>query len=425
MNAYRGGRRATLGGAALLVAWTVAAPAVADVFVANTFIDSVFRFDEVTGSRLALGTIGNATGLNEPSGIAIGPDGNTYVSSRLTGEILYFNQLGVPLPSPQPGGRSGLFATLPLNPPIDEGDPETPGGPAGLAFGPDGNLYVADFFGTTVRTFDAAGDFIGDAATGLTQPSGVTFSGSGDLFVSELGTGAISRVSGGSQTIHVAPGTAGMQTPGGMAADAQGALYVADLFGNQLLRFDSSGASGEQLAVIPPDIPNPLPAGAQFPTNFPSDVVLEPTGTLLVSVLGISNPDFGGADRGALLRYATDGTLIEELLGPVTPIGAIALGPSVESIPPGDYDGNSVVTAADYDAWAEAFGERVAIGSDPDGNADGLVNAADYTVWRDRLTAVGAEGAVATPEPAAWSMLVAVGLSGIVLRRRPRIGRPS
>src|SRR5258708_3170408 len=92
--------------------------------------NKVFRFDE-QGNKLP-NDIPASAGAFFPTGIAVGPDGNIYVSAYGIGSILRFNgQTGAPL---------GVFATG--------------FGPAQLAFVPDGNLYVSEFFGTTVRPDD-------------------------------------------------------------------------------------------------------------------------------------------------------------------------------------------------------------------------------------------------------------------------------
>jgi hypothetical protein len=60
----------------------------------------------------------------------------------------------------------------------------------------------------------------------------------------------------------------------------------------------------------------------------------------------------------------------------------------------GDYDGDGLVNADDFDAWQSAFGSSDALA---DGNGDSVVNAADYVVWRK---VVGANaGGMAVPEP--------------------------
>ncbi len=136
--------------------------------------NKVFRFDE-QGNKLANDIPATSAGLLFPTGIAVSPSGNIYVSSAGSGSILFYDgQTGSPLPSPQSGGSAGLFASL--------------GGasPAQLAFGPDDNLYVSEYFGTTVRVYNpTTGAQLPDAATGLTSAGGLTFAANGDLLVGD------------------------------------------------------------------------------------------------------------------------------------------------------------------------------------------------------------------------------------------------
>src|SRR3954471_3409482 len=64
--------------------------------------NKVFRFDE-QGNKLA-NDIPASAGISFPAGIAVGPDGNIYVSSVGTGSVLYFNG--------QTGASLGTFAFL-------------------------------------------------------------------------------------------------------------------------------------------------------------------------------------------------------------------------------------------------------------------------------------------------------------------------
>lgn len=73
--------------------------------------------------------------------------------------------------------------------------------------------------------------------------------------------------------------------------------------------------------------------------------------------------------------------------------------------PPGDYDRDGVVTAADYDTWRNAFGSNAHAA---DGNRDGVVDAADYVVWRKHFvpeSPLGA-GSGSVPEPAAACLTI-------------------
>src|SRR3954462_15967117 len=130
----------------------------------ETNYNKVFRFDE-QGNKLA-NDIPTSAGAYFPTGIAVGPDGNIYVSAYGVGSILRFDG--------QTGASLGPFGTG--------------FGPAQLAFGPDGNLYVSEFFGSTVRTYDAHaganfGTRLAGAVAGLTSAQGLAFAANGDLLV--------------------------------------------------------------------------------------------------------------------------------------------------------------------------------------------------------------------------------------------------
>lgn len=382
-----------------------AAPAAADYLAAslgpNFYDSSVLRYN-ADGSPAAAGSIPSFTaGLGFSQGVTVGPGGNIYVSSNNlatgAGEILFFDPTGAPLA--HAGGQSGLFATLPFNPPAEEGGNPTPPSPAGLRFSPDGTkLYVADREGTTVRVFDAAtGAQLADAATGLQAPTGLAFGPDGALYVSNFNSGVVTRVAGGVQTDFITPTQAGPYTPSSLLWLPSGNLLAVDVIGNQVLEFSGSGSFVRQFAVPPPAIPDPLPDGVNFPTNSPADIIFDEDGNLVLGILGLTYPP---DNRGALLRYDLDGTLLETITDGVPGVGALAFIKPAGAIA-GDYNGDGQVGTADYDKWSADFGKWVARGGGADGDGNGIVDAADYTIWRDALPGVldGAGAAAAVPEP--------------------------
>ncbi|MEX2171435.1 MAG: hypothetical protein WD851_19100 [Pirellulales bacterium] len=397
----------------------IASIAQADILGASfgpNFADgSVPRFEDDGTPIPGAGIPQFSAGIGLPGGVTIGPDGNIYVATvdgqTGTGEILFFDgDTLAPLPSPHENGRDGLFGPMPFNPPAEPGgDPVAPS-PARLKFGPDGNLYVADMAGSSVRIFDGETGALqpNTNLNGFSGPTGLTFGPDGALYVGNFNTASIDRVLGGVKTTFVAQATSPMYTPSSMIFLSTGDMIVVDLIGNQLLKFNSSGAyvpsfdeemNPVPFAVIPPAIPNPLPPGANFPTNSPSDIMFDADGNLLVSVLGITYPP---STPGAILRYDLEGKLLETVVEDVLGVTSLAWIPAEGAIP-GDYNSDGSVNQADYTKWRGDFGKWVAKGGGADGNGDGVVNAADYAVWRDHYTPAVALG-TAVPEPAAFAL---------------------
>jgi sugar lactone lactonase YvrE len=377
----------------------------------TTDYSKVFRFDN-SGNKLPNDIPSHSAGLDYPSGIAVGPDGNIYVSSVNTGSIYYYNgQTGAPLPSPIPDAPAGVFAFL--------GNAAL----AQLAFGPNGNLYVSEFFGSNVRVYDGhAGASFGaplaDAVTGLSSAGGIAFQSNGDLLVGDgfamaAGqTAQIVRVHNGMKSTFGVTNLGGVYAPGALMTLPDDSLLIADLVGNYISHYDANGNAGQvPFATIPPFNP---PA-----TNFPSDIKYDADGNLIVSVLGPTNPSSNPADnQGALYRFDLNGNLIQTIATGLQPIGGLAWTTSPATLA-GDYDGNGSVGATDYARWRADFGKHVAVGNGPDGNADGVVDARDYVLWRKAQGASLGAG-TGIPEPSSSILMLSGLFSAVWFRRRRR-----
>jgi hypothetical protein len=88
--------------------------------------------------------------------------------------------------------------------------------------------------------------------------------------------------------------------------------------------------------------------------------------------------------------------------------------------PPGDYNGDQIVDAQDYNVWRGNFGDSVTAGTGADGNGDGIVDGADYVIWRKAANAGSGTSLASVPE--SISFLFAIGVMGIVNRRIKRVG---
>ena len=89
----------------------------------------------------------------------------------------------------------------------------------------------------------------------------------------------------------------------------------------------------------------------------------------------------------------------------------------------GDYNGDSIVDAADYMVWRMSTGSATILNRDP--NNTGLIGQADYNSWRAHFNQTAGSGAAlglslnaAVPEASTWSIVVA-GVLGMLMRRRP------
>jgi DNA-binding beta-propeller fold protein YncE len=137
------------------------------VIVSSDFNDSVQKYD-LAGHHLGSFVPSGGGGLDGPQGITVGPDGNVYVSSANTDQVLKYN------------GATGAFLGAIAGGGLDQ--------PWFLTFGPDHNLYVSSSLTSQVLCFDQTGAFLHVAAAGggLFRPDGLSFDHDGSLLVSDF-----------------------------------------------------------------------------------------------------------------------------------------------------------------------------------------------------------------------------------------------
>lgn len=121
-------------------------------------------------------------GLSFTNGLAFGPDGNLYVNETITGMVYRYDW--------KPGGELGPRECFGQSNP----DP-TPGfqGPDGMAFSKDGRLYVALFGRGRVAVMDSEGKVVEHIPTRGLKPTNVAFGLPGDprIYVTEDELGSL------------------------------------------------------------------------------------------------------------------------------------------------------------------------------------------------------------------------------------------
>jgi sugar lactone lactonase YvrE len=255
-----------------------------DLLVSSRFTDNVLRFDSATGEFRSVFAEGN--GLDNPNGIAYGPDGHLYVGLGDIGRVLRFN------------GMTGTFIDAFVTDDPSTAADETGGlsGCRAIAFGPDGDLYVNDGPNDRVLRYKGTYGFFVGVATGesvLRGPVGLTFGADGTMYVgAALSNGAYAFRNGVQQRRYVC---AGQVATTGVLLDAEGRLYAADSVRNAVYRFNTQ--TGECLGVFA--------SGGGL--NIPIGLAWAPEGNLLV----------GSFNTNSVIRYdGTTGAPLGTLVAP-------------------------------------------------------------------------------------------------------------
>jgi sugar lactone lactonase YvrE len=150
------------------------------------------------------------TELMNPTGLALDPDGNLFVSCRQDGSIHRIS----------PDGRSMQWI-------------EGMGIATGLAFDRAGNLYVGDRSGTIFKISTNREIFVFATLEPSMSAYHLAFSPAGDLYVTGPTTSSFDRVYKITPAGDLSTFFRGLGHPQGLAFDRQGNLYVAGSLGGK------------------------------------------------------------------------------------------------------------------------------------------------------------------------------------------------
>jgi hypothetical protein len=231
---------------------------------------------------------GGAARFSNPSGAAVDGSGNVYVADSGNSTIRKI----------APGGAVTTFAGVAGATGTSDGVGSAArfNAPAGVAVDSAGNIYVADTNNNTVRKITSGGSVTtlagvggqtgsGDGAGGsarFNSPHAVAVDGSGNVYVADFFNSTIREISP-SGTVSTVAGAAGQtgftdgtgvvarfNQPYGLAVDGSGNVYVADTY-NRAIRMIAPGGSVTTLN------------GTQARFFYPQGVAVTSSGTLYVS----------------------------------------------------------------------------------------------------------------------------------------------
>ena len=256
------------------------------------------------GSKEGAGGGGGFPLFNGPIGLVVNTAGNLYVADAGNNVIRMVTPAGVvTLFVGTPGllgGTDGSKTDTTIN--------LTFNSPQGPALDSAGNLYVADYNGSTIRKITPAGvvstlagtvgssgntDGTGAAAR-FHQPSGVAVDATGNVFVADSGNNTIRKITSAG-VVTVFAGAAGVpgaldgtgtaarfNYPRGLAFDRSGNLLVADSTNNTIRKITSAGVV-TTIAGSAGGGGSTDGAGGAARFNFPNSLAVDASGNIYVA----------------------------------------------------------------------------------------------------------------------------------------------
>jgi len=218
-----------------------------------------------------------ATGTG-PGGIAVDKQGNVYVADTWNHRIQKFDNTGKFVTS------WGSFINLSDPASASDTDPNSKFyGPRGVAVGPDGNVYVTDTGNKRVAIFTPDGKYVKQISSNVTpdkatsnypysqqgelnEPVGIIVGPDGSVYVADSLNKRIQKFDSTGKSVAVWPIPAGGWDPGSylepfLALDAQGNLYATEPTGAKVAKFSPTGQMLGEKQISPNNVTLKNPTG--------------------------------------------------------------------------------------------------------------------------------------------------------------------
>lgn len=276
-----------------------------NVYIADYSNHAIKKWMAASGAVITL----VSSGLALPAGVGVDSAGNVYIADTLNNELKKWT-----------AANNTVTTLIPWSEGLDR--------PHGLAVDRAGNVYIADTQNGVIRKWTAANGQLSLAVPlQFSQPFGVTVDGSGNLYMTGLGS-TMRKWTAANNTVTTFV-SSGLNYPEGVAVDAAGNVYIADT-GNDAIkelprafvdptpRMKTANAGNDALPVVLPANANLLERFA--PTSSQSWLTIDSIANDIVSFSFTRN------------TFPSNRTANIILLGQAIPVIQAALLPSIYSL---------------------------------------------------------------------------------------------